>query len=323
MDRTSQPEVPRTRRSSDPERLSIATPPALVAAFRGASSQGNDVESSPCQQSPPPPEPHSCSSDTCSLAKVFETTELLELILGLLGTQDVLRLRGTSRRWNSTVISSPLLRLHFFTYPQWQRPASEYQLLPLTLPGLMIEAGDMIHLGQWISFTLTSEAARRICPEPKQRVRARSIYEGLRGGLGRTSNDTWPASSSTKGHDGKSSYEELQIMQPPMLGMQAYVVDAPSLTDPTPTEPTSLNLDDLDLNESPSSAACAKISCDAGITLGFLADTAQTLLAPQPSGPSQTTEKAVLFKAIVSFCQSESSAKRRGGRSVRSVTRIG
>ena len=120
---------------------------------------------------------HECSAANCAVAKVFETAELLEAILCFLDTKDVLELRRTNKQhWNATVHSSPYLRLHFFTYRQWERPSAEYQLLPLSLPGVEIRLDEPIHLGQWIEVTITLEAAKRICPEPKQRVRSRSIH---------------------------------------------------------------------------------------------------------------------------------------------------
>ena len=78
---------------------------------------------------------HDCSAAICAIANVFETTELLELILSFLESRDVFSLRRTSRLWDSTIHQSPQLRLHFFTYGQWSRPGSQFLLLPLSLPG--------------------------------------------------------------------------------------------------------------------------------------------------------------------------------------------
>ena len=253
---------------------------------------------------------HTCESAVCAVARVFETTELLELILSFLETKDVISLRRTSKQWNSTVCESPQLRLHFFTYGQWARPGSQFQLLPLSVPGLSIGLGDELHLGRWIKITFTPECAKRISrnADPTRRVRARSIFEGLRGGLGsrrRGSNDTWPATKPTPNTNSTLQYEDLLVTQPPLLGMQAFIVF-------TDDEQEKENFCDPD-DESPPSELlpCAKLSCDAGITLGFLAETAQSLLNSQPAGPSTATDARVAFKGIMSFCPAETTPKRR------------
>lgn len=273
----------------------------------------------------PMPE-HKCSSAVCAVAKVFGTTELLESILCSLDTKDVLYLRRISKQWDTTVQSSPYLRLHFFTYPQWDRPPSEYQLLPLKLPGVIIQADEPIHLGQWIKVSMTSEAAKRICPEPKQRVRARSIFEGLRGGLGRSSNDAWPASSNTASVTGSLKYEDLKIVQPPLLGMQAYLEGHGAQAESSTMPMTSFAAMSLVAGASAQREplpAVAKLSCDSGMTLGFLAETALELLGSRNSGPSDVTGMKVVFKAIISFCSTDASPRRGTRRNLRTVTRIG
>lgn len=276
---------------------------------------------------------HSCSEAVCAIAKVFETTELLESILSFLDTRDVLLIRRTNKHWNSTVYSSPYLRLHFFTYPQWERPPTDYQLLPFSLPGINVEKDEPIERGQWVKVSMTLDAARRICPAPKQRVRSRSIFEGLRGGLGRSSNDAWPASTAaTVAMSSELRYEDLQIAQPPLLGMQAHIIhrslgpDSPSSGPPPspalrcpPPSPFLASRARPDSN----SPAVAKLSCDAGITLGFLAETAQELIGSLKSGPSHESEVKVVFKAIVSFSEGEVSPRKGTRRKLRTVTRIG
>lgn len=261
-------------------------------------------------------ENHSCDSAICAVTRVFDTTELLELVLSFLETKDVLSLRLTNRQWNSTIHQSPQLRLHFFTFGQWARPGSQFQLLPLSLPGLSIELGDELHLGRWITITFTPEAARRICPDPQptRRVRSRSIFEGLRGGLGsRTHNSIggWSASRTIPTIHTTIRYEDLFVTQPPVLGVQAFIVYSPKPEDehgPPESETESLN-DHL--------RACAKLSCDAGITLGFLAETAQSLLRSQETGPSNVRDARVIFKTIMSFCAPERvPRKRTTGRTV-------
>ena len=270
---------------------------------------------------------HACSAAVCAVLKVFETTELLESILCFLDTKDVLSLRRTNRRWNSIVHTSPYLRLHFFTYTQWERPPSRYQLLPVNLSGITIQEEVPIELGQWVKVTMTPEAAKSICPEPKQRVRSRSIFEGMRGGLGslnRSSNDAWPASTAPPPTStGSLQYENLQISQPPILGMQAYVVHPNVLDDRFEARAVNSLLSGPLYAPSRDPPPIAKLSCDAGITLGFLAQTAQELLGSQVAGPSSHGEVFVVFKAIISFCDADSSPKKSTRRNLRTVTRIG
>ena len=260
---------------------------------------------------------HSCSSAVCAVKRVFETTELLELLLSSFDTQNVLALRRTSKHWDATIHQSPYLRLHFFTYGQWSRPGACYQLLPLSIPGLSIELGEAIHLGRWVEVSFTPEAARRISPDPKpnRRVRSRSIFEGLRGGLGSRSegaSDSWPGSKTTSTISSTLQYEDLLITQPPVLGMQAFIIlpNAAAVQDSAS--------DQLSLEIEP--RACAKLWCDTGITLGFLAETAQSLIASQNSGPSNMEEATVVFKAIISFCSPNEAPKKRTN--TRSVTRL-
>ncbi|KAK3700912.1 hypothetical protein LTR37_015715 [Vermiconidia calcicola] len=260
---------------------------------------------------------HSCASAICAVKRVFETTELLELLLSFFDTQDVLASRRTSKHWDATIHQSPNLRLHFFTYGQWSRPGACYQLLPLSIPGLSIELGEAIHLGRWVKVSLTPEAARRVAPDPKpnRRVRSRSIFEGLRGGLGSRSegaSDSWPASKTTSTINSTLQYEDLLITQPPVLGMQAFIIL------PGAAAIKNNATDGLSINTEP--RACAKLWCDTGITLGFLAETAQSLIASQKAGPSSVEEATVLFKAIMSFCSPDGEPKKRTN--TRSVTRL-
>ena len=265
-------------------------------------------------------EKHNCDAAVCAVTRVFETTELLELVLSFLETKDVLLLRLTNRQWDSTIHQSPQLRLHFFTFGQWARPGSQFQLLPLSLPGLSIELGDELHLGRWIIITFSPEAARRICPDPQltRRVRSRSIFEGLRGGLGsRTQNSIggWSAPRATATVHTTIRYEDLYVTQPPVLGVQAFIVYSPKPTDRQESQESEESSPDENLR------ACAKLSCDAGITLGFLAETAQSLLRSQEAGPSNVRDARVVFKSIMSFCAPEQvPRKRTTGRTVTPLT---
>lgn len=268
--------------------------------------------------------PHLCIGIECAVIKVFETTELLELILTHLETDDVLSVRSTSRRWNLVSKESPRLRLHYFSKPQYARPAAQYDLLSLNLPGLMIENGKPLHLGRWIHVSLTREAARSLAPETqvRHRVRSRSIFEGLRGGLGSkksSQNLLWPNPAPEFGSSPTLEYSKLLVTQPPLLGMQAFIIS------PRTQNPSHLTDDDTGSEDSPDiePIACAKLSCDAGITMGFLAETAQSLLSSAQNihGSGEEDDRFVLFKAIMSF--SEVSTRERKIRTAKNVTRIG
>ncbi|RMY55901.1 hypothetical protein D0865_03928 [Hortaea werneckii] len=268
-------------------------------------------------------DPHNCLSATCSLREVFRTTELLELILSFIETKDILAQRLTSKQWASTIIASPQLKLHFFYYPQFTRPADEFILLPLSLPGLLIQQGEPLHLGRWIHISMTEAAAKAICPfdsTPKKRLRSRSFFEGLRGGLGAragSSNDQWPKTDehAVDSSTGTEGYKDLFVAQPPVVGMQAFIY----------TNFTSPTENDSDTDASTKHpCACAKLSCDAGITLGFLAETAQSLLRSRQAEPASSAaakDVRVVFKAIVSFTKGESAPRKRGAS--RRISRIG
>lgn len=237
-------------------------------------------------------EQHTCTAAVCSVVKVFQTTELLELIFNFLEFRDVLSLRTASRHCQSVVQESKHLRLQFFREGQWRRPHAQFQLLPLSLPGVTIDRGVEIDLGQWIEVSFTPEAARRIAPEPKptKRVRSRSIFEGLRGGLGtRAPDDPWPAKNPTPSVSRTLEYEDLLIAQPPVLSMQAYIVNPKVATN---------NPEGEEVDSGP--PARAKLWCDSGITLGVLAETVQSLLA-RNHGRSNADDVKVLYKAIMSF----------------------
>lgn len=257
---------------------------------------------------------HHCTSEECAVTTMFDTTELLEIVLDFLDTDSVLSLRLTSRRWNDVVRSSPTLRLHCFVRPQWSRPGADFQLLDLKLPGLSIEPGEDIEMGKWIQVSMTNGAARKICATDGygRRVRSRSIFEGMRGGLGRRerreANDPWPGLPIPTRQKGDLYHEDLHITQPPVLGMQAAILDpepfpGPSQSSRPPSSPT----------------AVAKLHYDGGITLGFLAETTQSLLLdrsrrPEPDG------RTVVYRAIVSFTEPSGAPRRRG--TPRTVTRL-
>ena len=330
----------RTRRFSDTDRASTSTPSTGTQSLTVRSRDGSRLVPAPAEQTQivgsrntsssetepaataTPLEQHKCDAAICAAAKVFETTELLESVLSFLDTKCILELRRTSSHWAATIQQSPPLRLHFFYYPQFTRPTDEFQLLPLSLPGLSIELGEPLHLGRWIHVSMTKEAARKIAPDPKvsRRPRSRSIFEGLRGGLGPRagpSTDPWPAARSTPSTSGTFQVEDLFVTQPPVVGMQAFLTASPSATSSASAKDSWDGESSEDEVNYP--APCAKLSCDAGITLGFLAETAQSLLPSSPQAGGG--EAKVVFKAIVSFCKGEAAPRKRGTN--RSVTRIG
>lgn len=279
-------------------------------------ASGSENHTSPKTAEPPLPPPlkqHQCTSEECAATKLFDTTELLEIVLCFLDTESVLNLRRTSRRWSDTIRSSPTLRLHYFARPHWARLASDFHLLDLKLPGLSIDPGDDLEMGKWLHVSMTSAAARQLCPADAfgRRVRSRSIFEGIRGGLGRSkrknSEDPWPAAAPST-EDGLLKYESLQVMQPPVLGMQAYLIDPTPFAGPS--QPRQEPADPI---------AFAKIHCEAGVTLGFLAETTRSLLLDTKTS-SDTGARTVLYKAIVSFTTPNGTNRRRG--TARSVTRF-
>ncbi|KAF2207912.1 hypothetical protein CERZMDRAFT_101935 [Cercospora zeae-maydis SCOH1-5] len=272
---------------------------------------------------PMPLHPHQCASppNDCAVAEVFSMPELLATVFGFLDTDDIMSMRRVNRTFCRTVLESPRLRTHLFMRPQWLRPPIDFLLLDVKIPGLTIERGDPVEMGQWVHVTIDANAARTIIPTGRanRRPRARSIYEGLRGGLGSSSQRELLASSS--------GYEELHVAQPPLLGMQAFIIGtAPS---EEPFLPRShADPSDVDANRSSetteaeerSLSACAKMSCHSGITLDFIADTALTLI-PERRLASKQEECKVLFKAIVSFCEPTQQSRKRG--TARSIIRLG
>ncbi|KAK4549417.1 hypothetical protein LTR36_006414 [Oleoguttula mirabilis] len=326
------------RRFSDTHRPSTATPgpqpapitvrsrdglrwlPAPAEQTRTVGSRGADTsEAEPT--STVPLEPHACNAAICAVTKLFETTELLELTLSFLATKEILTLRRTSSNWNATIQQSPQLRLHMFYYPQFMWPADNFQLLPLSLPGLSVELGEPLPLGRWVEVTFTRDAARKISPDLPQRRprRSRSIFEGLRGGLGPRagpSTDLWPTLSGNPAETLNSTlqYEDLFITQPPVVAMQAFILP------PAKSAGTRDGHSDDGFSDEEEPAARAKLSCDAGITLGFLAETAQSLLTSNKCAVGEDG-RSIVFKAIVSFCTSDSAPRKRSF--ARSVTRIG
>lgn len=319
--RVTSPSAHRERRFSDAGEGSSVRPNLVaVSQIHSGGSVSPESEAEEPQEPPPsiPLEQHVCSAEACAVSKVFETTELLEIILKFLDTDNVLALRRTSSKWNAVTKKSPTLRLHFFVHPRWDLHPQNFELLDLKIPGLSIERGDPLDMGHWVLIKMNTAAARRICPtwRSRRRLRSRSIYEGLRGGLGtraeRQEDDPWPAPKPTrkvKSGATAAKHKELFVVEPPVLGMQAFIIE--------PEDASKPHVQDDPDDCGPS--ACAKLHCDAGIKLGFLADTTLSLLSDH-QGLTETEERAVLFKAIISFASPTKGPRKRT--TTKSVTRI-
>lgn len=203
---------------------------------------------------------HECSAQSCALATVFETTELVEIILNFLDTADVLSLgRACCRKWRELTLSRPQLQYHLFLLPQWTRPPRSFQLLHAKIEGLTIERGDLVQDGQWIKVRMTRSAAYTVLPhgKPRARVRSRSIFEGLRGGLGpksRQEGPQWPMEEPPRVTGTSLKHEDLYVCQPPVLGMQAFV----RKTSADPGDTTKSAPGEME------SVPSAKLHCDAG-----------------------------------------------------------
>ncbi|EME48366.1 hypothetical protein DOTSEDRAFT_29825 [Dothistroma septosporum NZE10] len=305
LDGASQAPTIASRRFSDTSRTATAFERLLVSSDHAEHQQ---TRTASIQVDPTPlPPPHTCSAAECAITKVFETTELLELVLGFLGTSDVLGLQRINKQWNEIIQESPLLRLHYFVNPQWSRRPQDYQLLDVNMSGFTIASGEPVEMGRWIEVTMTRAAASRICPNGRVRSRALSVHEGLRG-LRRARETAIINTQAPELIASQLQHESLYVIQPPIAGLQAFAVDS------QPAEAGA--------SSSPSRGAMprvmAKIHCDTGITLGFLAEAVQKLLRSAGEGDDDMDE--ILFKAIVSFAPAASKPKKRDGR--RSVVRL-
>lgn len=259
---------------------------------------------------------HTCDTVNCAAKKVLSTPELLENILIHLSSKDSLSFQLVSRTWHNLITTSPSLRLHHFIEPQWRRPTPDFQLLPCTfIPGMDIRRGEPVHLGQWIEVEMTLGAAQVIA------TTATRPHDQS------PSNDIRAQKSNALSHDVFSEpwtpatlpqTASLLITQPPVVGMQALVVDGqhPDLPATSDTEESPIQQHDR------TTSLIWKLACDAGITLGFMADVAQRLLrdhrdrsdGESERGQQDEGEMKVVFRAIVSFCsQTDIAPRRRSG----------
>ncbi|SMR44529.1 unnamed protein product [Zymoseptoria tritici ST99CH_3D1] len=320
-------------------------PPFHPIPLSQTHTTGQPIPSPPLPDIIPPSiplPPHLCPSSAkpCSLPSVLLSPDLIPLILIPLlpNTKMFLSLRLVCRTWDEVIRSAPGLRTAFFALPMWKRPADDFLLLDLGLGavgrGLSIRRGKEVEKGCWIEVRMGKAAAVKVLGstagrrsstagrtrrvgdvEPKEEWTGRAVEQGLR-------------------------LEDLFVTQPPILGMQAFVEEV------SPSELTNdggeskeavvstVSNDEDDLRESP--APVAKLSCDAGITLGFLAETTLSLLSggdvhrrvrsrgessKSAIEPEQDDERRVVFKAIVSFCAPRVEVRKRGV--VRTVTSFG
>jgi hypothetical protein len=314
---------------------------------------------------------HACQSPNCAVQESLSTPELLENTLSHLPTKDVLSLRRVSKTWHSLITTSPSLRLHLFLEPQWNRPALDFQLLPCTtIPDLQIVRGEPVHLGQWIEATMTPQAARSISRKIYSRPAARKINMFCGVSSRRPVEEEEVEESCSDGdqrRDLSSSSSSLSpqqiadlfLTQPPLVAVQASVVVAGRGASPAavktspsdtataenpPTLPRQEEEGEEETDPDPSSTTVApspplahsKLACDAGITLGFMAEAANFLLrdlelSVGSSGEGggggvledgkqnqkqkrQQEDVVVVFRAIVSFCaQTDGAPRMRSG----------
>lgn len=270
---------------------------------------------------------HQCTSPSCSALKVFGTPELLALVLAFLDTSHILISRRVNRTWARAVTDTRQLRTCLFLRPQWLRPPANYMLLDYEIPGLSIQKGDPVDKGQWIEITMNASAAREIVPWTcSRRTRRDSMALALSRTRGMGSTSSVYSAGVPEGVRNpqalKVKYDELHIMQPPLLGIQAYMIDpdgsdASSMGSSTGSDSDN---DDEDPYASQTPAPCAKISCDAGINLEFVAEATLALL-PERGGDPDDDGRQIVFKAIVSFCEPAQSLRKRG--TTRSVILLG
>lgn len=271
---------------------------------------------------PRPLQQHMCTSSSCAALKVFGTPELLATVLGFLDTNDVMFMRRINRTWARTVVDTPELRTCMFLRPQWLRPPADYMLLDLKIPGLSIQKGEAVHKGQWIVITMNASAARHVVPPsgPRYHGRRQFSFPSSRSLLAEVlTHGAGKAELASTSQVPKVKYDELYITQPPLLGLQAFMIDSDgcdvSSAETSTVGSTGEGPDERDDDEEGSQipAPCAKMSCDAGINLDFIAETALALLREEDG-------RQVAFKAIISFCEPSQSLSKRG--TTRSVIRL-
>jgi hypothetical protein len=280
---------------------------------------------------------HTCTNPNCALKRVLSTPDLLETTLTHLPTTSILLLRHVSKLWLSLITTSPSLRLHLFLQPQWRRPPTDFQLLPCTtIPGLQIARCEPVHLGQWIEATMTPQAARaisrKIYQRPRKTCKAKRIWRSPSPG------EEFVDGGDDDGGDGQRASSssllspqqmaDLLLTQPPLVGVQASVVVVDG-------DASISQAKDASGIKEKKQLAHSKLACDAGITLGFMAEAANFLLRDlelverggdgdperMVDGKKKKQEVVVVFRAIVSFCaQTDGAPRMRSG--TRFVTKV-
>lgn len=264
-----------------------------------------------------PLSPHSCDLSDCALVKILGTPEVLENVLVFISTVQLLPLRLVNRTWNSLITESPQLRLHLFVHPRWQHPSTDFWLLSPPIPGIEIKRGDAVHLGQWVEIRMNLAAAQAVQSTSGDSTSQTDI---IRSSFSANLYSIDP--ESPRNPSALSSlllYADLMITQPPLKGMQAFLIDVKDSS----LCFSSSEAEDTDQQSSAIPVAHSKISCDAGITLGFVADVTRKALEKRrfAGRVEHHKDKVVVFKAIVSYCvQSDAAPKKRS--TTRAVTRI-
>nr|POF14900.1 dehydrogenase pate [Quercus suber] len=282
----------------------LPTPEERVHSVTFAARISNEALPSSSSEPQAALEPHECchNVDNCAMVRVLGVPELFRCILGFLDTCSILTMCRVSPEWQATVHASSFLRLHLFVFPQWCKPAFEFEIPPLSMIGMNIERKEANHSGQWIKITLAKEVAQRFAQGSVSRQqfrRSRSIFENVSGRLGppaTASNSSWQAIPHV---DPVLSplirYEDLYITQPPTTTMQTFS-DKDSRTDLMTMSDHGIALERI-----------AKLSCDAGITIGFVAEAALCLVDTRQSGQN------IVLHAILSFSGPNQAPRRRLG----------
>lgn len=232
------------------------------------------------------------------MAAVFETTELLEMILSFLEADDIVELQRTCRMWESLIRESPQLRPNLFAFAQWNREASGYQLLNIKLPGLHFELGEHVNRGRWFHISMGVKAARTV-------MGSTSHLAGF-GSYSRMAKASRVDPACEPSATGDLQHERLFVVQPPVVSVQAFIIEVEESESSARNEPPG---------------ASAKLACDAGITLGFLAETTLSLLDEGEKSSNLDESRSVVYKAIVSFCAPTVALRKRS--LVRTVTVLG
>lgn len=166
--------------------------------------------------------------------------------------------------------------------------------------------------------------SRKIYRRPLRSCKAKKIHlpdEFVDGG------DEDDGCASSDSHLSPQQIADLLLTQPPLVGVQASVFAVGGEEDSI-----SRDREASDPNE-PKELARSKLACDAGITLGFMAEAANFLLrdlellasggqgSEDKNGKQREKDVVVVFRAIVSFCaQTDGAPRMRSG--TRFVTKV-